>query len=871
MRRFFVDPILSALGAVVLFITSGVYFATVARTVSFWDCGEFIACSHILGVPHPPGTPLFVVLGRVFAMLPFVSDPAHRINLLSSISSAAAATVAYFVLARLITWWYSDKYPDPTLGWGQRLSIYAGSFCGSLMFAFASTNWSNSVEAEVYGLSMLLMITLVWLTLVWSSKREEVGSDRYLILIAFIAFLSIGVHMTVFLVIPPIFLFVVIMAPRLRKDWHFWLTGAVLFLVTGNLLPFLWSVTGLLVLTGIVSASKRWGWMGIVWTVLALGGGAAWAMSSGEVWPIFAGALIWGLGIIPWVAGSTVWQLSFFMIVAALLGYSAHAYLPIRAQQDPAINENAPKDWESFRGFLERKQYGDQSMFTRAMTRRGEWTNQLGQHSRMGFWGFFDRQYGFNDTAFFPILGLGLIGVFQLLRSRRALGVLFLALLLITSIGLIWYMNFADGTKYNAATQDAYLEVRDRDYFFTPAFILFGMAIGLGGAALIRWLIGGSLVWPIIGAAVISVLPIRAIQANYHVNDRSRNVLAYDYAFNLLSSVDREALFFTNGDNDTFPVWCLQEVYGFRRDVQVINLSLLNTHWYIRQLRDLRGVPMNLTDDQIARMTHYRRQDGSIRRIQDQMIDAILMANKGERPVNFAVTVTESNRRFKEQSLEPNLVITGMAFRLVSDSGVGRVDVERVDSLLWNVFQYRGVSDPTIYKDENAQRMASNYISGFFFVADTLRKAGEYDRAIRQMSRALEILPEIVEPYVYLAQLYTDTKQPDSLESLYLRSRNLKSEWERVGTAIGYSMRRLGMTARAEQVLKEVLERAPAHEPAYRTLVQLYYQDTRYDSLLGLMERWSRANPSDMQSRMLLDSVRTLVRTQSMAPDTGQP
>ena len=505
------------------------------------------------------------------------------------------------------------------------------------------------------------------------------------------------------------------------------------------------------------------------------------------------------------------------------------------------------------------------------MERRAQLSNQLGQHARMGFWGFFDRQYGFNDIAFFPIFGLGLIGVFQLLRSRRAAGVLFLSLLLITTIGLIWYMNFADGTLYNAARQDAYLEVRDRDYFFTPAFILFGMAIGMGGAALIRWLLGGSLIWPILGAAVIAVLPIRAIQANYHVNDRSRNVLAYDYAYNLLSSADKNALFFTNGDNDTFPLWCLQEVYGFRRDVKIINLSLLNTYWYIRQLRDHHGVPMNLTDDQILRINHYRRDDGSIRRIQDQMIDAILIANRNQHPVNFAVTVTESNRRFKEQSLEPNLMINAMAYRLVSDSGNNRVDVEGTDSLLWNVFQYRGVSDPAIYKDENAQRMASNYISGFFFLADTLRRAGDFDGAIRHMGRAVEILPEVYEPYVYMAQLYTDTKRPDSLESLYTQSKRVTSEWERIGTAIGYSMRRLGRSQRAEQVLKEVLTRAPKHEPAYKILVQMYYADARYDSLLGVMERWAVVNPGDAQTTQLLDSVRTLVRAQSALPNLGNP
>jgi tetratricopeptide (TPR) repeat protein len=879
MRRLFIDPILAALGGLVLLITSGVYFATVARTVPFWDCGEFIACSHILGIPHPPGTPLFVILGRVFAILPFVSDPSHRINLFSSLSSAAAATVAYFVLARIITWWYSDNYPDPTLGWGQRLSIYAGSVCGALMFAFASTNWSNSVEAEVYGLSMFLMMSLVWLALIWSSKREEPGSDRYLVLIAFIAFLSIGVHMTVFIAMPPIFLFVILMSPRLRKDWRFWLTGAALFLVTGTLATFMWGICALGVLAGVLAAKTVWNWKLTVWTVLVIGGGFAWTFSMIEPWllltlvpwPLFLAMIIWGVQVAPWSDIGSPWRLSFLILVAALLGYSTHMYLPVRAQQNPAINENDPKSWRALSDFLERKQYGDQSMIARAMTRRGEWSNQLGQHPRMGFWGFFDRQYGFSDKAFFPILGLGLIGVFQLLRIRRSVGVLFLALLLITSIGLIWYMNFADGTKYNPATQDAYLEVRDRDYFFTPAFILFGMAIGLGGAALIRWLIGGSIVWPIIGATVIAVLPVRAIQANYFVNDRSRNVLAYDYAFNLLSSVDRDALFFTNGDNDTFPVWCLQEVYGFRRDVQVINLSLLNTHWYIKQLRDIHNVPMDLSDDDLQKLGHYRKPDGGIHRIQDQMIDRILLANKGKRPVNFAVTVTESNRRFRERSLESNLVITGMAFRLVSDSGANRVDVERVDSLLWNVFQYRGVNDPTIYKDENAQRMASNYISGFFFIADTLRKAGDYDRAIRQMRRAQELLPDIIEPYVYLAQLYTDTNQPDSLESLYLNSKRLKTEWERVGTAVGYSMRRLGMTSRAEQVLKEVMAVAPTHEPAYKTLVQLYYQEARYDSLLGLMENWARRNPNDGQTRSLLDSVRTLVRLQTAAPDTGRP
>jgi hypothetical protein len=871
MRRYFVDPILSALGGLVFLLTTVVYLATVSRTVSFWDCGEFIACSHILGIPHPPGAPLYILLGRLFAMLPISGDIGHRVNLLSSFSSAAAATLGFFVTARLITWWYSDRYPDPKLGLTERLSVYAGSLCGALLFAFSSTNWSNSVEAEVYGLSMFLMMALVWLALIWAQKRDEPGSERFLVAIALVAFLSIGVHMTVFLVMPPIFLLVVWLSPQLRRDWHFWLSGIVMFLVTVNVSLFLWSMTGLLAITGVVSAYRRWGLPPTILTVVLWGLGGLWALRTGEPWPIFLSVLVWGLAIIPWVMAGTVWRLSFFLIVAALVGYSTQAYIPIRAQQNPSINENEPKDWDAFRGFLERKQYGTETMFERALTRRGELANQLGQHPRMGFWGFFDRQYGYNDRAFLPVFLLGLLGVYQLLRSRRAVGIVLLLLLLITSVGLIWYMNFADGTRYNAATQDAYLEVRDRDYFFTPAFILFGLAIGMGGGALIRWLGGGSVIWPVAGALVIAFLPLRTLQANYHVNDRSRNFLAYDYAYNLLASADPGAMFFTNGDNDTFPVWCLQEVYGVRRDVQIINLSLLNTHWYIRQLRDQRKVPMDLPDDKLARVVHYYRDDGSIRRVQDQMIDAILMANKNRIPVNFAVTVTEGNRRFREQSLEPYLVLNGMSYRLVADTGTGRIDVARLDSLVWQVYQYRGVNDTTVYKDENGERMTANYFAGFYYLGDTLRRAGDFEGAIRQMRRALELLPGLCEPYVYLAQLYTDTRQPDSLEALYPLSQRVTAEWERAATAIGYSLRRLGRAERGDAILRDVLARNTAYEPAYRTLVQAYYGERRFDSLLALMERWSLANPGDQQTRVLLDSVRVLARLQSAAPTLTPP
>ena len=186
-RRFFADPALTVTGIVVFVISMVVYALTVQRSVPFWDCGEFIACSATLGVPHPPGTPLFVLIGRLFSILPIASDISLRINLISAISGAFAAMAAYFISARLITWWYSDQYPDPSLTLGQKLSVYAGSFAGALFFAFGSTNWANSVEAEVYSLSMFIMMLLLWLTLVWSDQRDDPASDRYLLAISFLS------------------------------------------------------------------------------------------------------------------------------------------------------------------------------------------------------------------------------------------------------------------------------------------------------------------------------------------------------------------------------------------------------------------------------------------------------------------------------------------------------------------------------------------------------------------------------------------------------------------------------------------------------------------------------------------------------------
>ena len=210
----------------------------------------------------------------------------------------------------------------------------------------------------------------------------------------------------------------------------------------------------------------------------------------------------------------------------------------------------------------------------------------------MGFWSYFEEQYSDGGWTFLPFFALGMLGMIVAIWKRKEIGVPFFTLFILGTIGLVLYMNFADGTHYNFQTNDAYLEVRNRDYFFTPGFVFFGIAMGLGVAAIINFVrlkVGGgnqglqkTMVY---ACSVLVLLPAITLSKNYHINDRSNNFIPYNYSKAILDSCPPNAVLFTAGDNDTFPLWCMQEVYGYRTDVRCVNLSLLNTDWYTAQMK----------------------------------------------------------------------------------------------------------------------------------------------------------------------------------------------------------------------------------------------------------------------------------------------
>jgi hypothetical protein len=959
-----------------------VYLLTKSPTVSLWDCGEFVAASAILGIPHPPGTPLFVIIGRLFSLLPLSGDVAARVTFISVICSSFTALFGYLVAVRMLrTWFGEDKS-----AYG-RFLMYAGAASGALFLAWGFTNWSNSVEAEVYGMSMMLMMGMLWLCMIFLEKRETAQGEGLMSLVVYLAFLGIAVHMTTFLVAPVAALFFMFKKDAGSSVWYaasifvlfeFYLIVATasrpgeipyyvpvvivfifyllyVFSVERTPSPYLWAGAGFLLSVapmyahGINSLAARLGadeWIGpqglavfdtigkVSFGLLVLGGvylafkygmsrrrgseaggylGPALFVPAAAVmtllllipkgyvafavvsvvaviglgfylrrvihWPILiamaagslvtismrtfaAGLLVGALVIVVLGLAFRVprWRSGLLIIVMAVLGFSVHLFIPIRSAQQPAINENNPSQGlVATVNFLERKQYGSESMIERMFVRRAEWLNQFGDFQRMGFWRFFSEQYGVRGPRFVLLFLVGVFGVWEVIRRRPQVGLPFALLLLISSVGLVLYMNFADGTRENFAIGRDYIEVRDRDYFFTPAFILFGLAIGIGLGLMIqhvRELTGRFAALPrkviLTALPVVLLLPTFALARNYYQCDRSRNYFAYDYAWNLLNSADQDAVLFTYGDNDTFPLWGLQEALGVRRDVKIVNLTLCNGRWYVKQLHHSMGLDLGWTDTDIDRLQPYRSRDGAVFNIQDMTLDAVIANNIDKRPINFSVTVGSAYRKFQGRPLDPRLELCGMMWRL-KDSG-DKISVNAEQS--WEFFtapakfRYRGLDDPGVYKDEATIRLAANYANGMLMTADELERKGDLARAEQLARQSLRLLPQVDAAYKSLASILSRQGRLDDLRRLVDTVQSGDRAW--LATILARAEFKQGDSLRAERLLNGVLVANPSFRPALEDLMRYYFKMNDVYNMKVLLQRWMRFNPDDENIRMML-------------------
>jgi tetratricopeptide (TPR) repeat protein len=867
-----------------------------APTLSFWDCGEFIASANIMGIPHPPGTPFFVVLGRFFIMLGLFKNVAMRTNIISAISSAFTIWIVYLTVVRA-----SQRLPfasTGTPGLGQ-IGIRIGALSAALLLAFSNTYWFNAVETEVYGLAMLLMMLLIYLAVRWAEDREKGGSDKKLIFLTYLLFLSVSIHLTVFLVVPALFVFFILVDKDKLKDPLFWITWAVLFSLA---VPFYFMI-GMKI--PWVDDKAYW-----IWVVMMILGA------------VFTGYMAYRLKGTGGRVGRVNYSLAFALFLTAIVGYSTHLYIPIRAAQHPAINENDPSTFSSFESYIERKQYGQESMITRMLYRRGALSHQFGRYQNMGFGGYFWGQYtsitqtGHTDdrkgdffgttldTIIFVLGAFGtLVGLYYALRKYKAHPMLLLFMVfIISSVLLCLYLNFSDGTKPDPNNPGSLipLEVRERDYFYTPAFVVFATMIGMGMAALLYFLGDGlqytkdkrNNLFKYIGFGVVGLLillmPLNPVFANYSAHDRSRDYAPADYAWNILQSCKPNAIIFTNGDNDTFPLWYLQEVEHVRQDVRVVNLSLLNTDWYILQLKHQMGVKMYLDDDQIiwhpvdrrGSIIYYRplkqfmdpvrkqwryltayqdTKTGQVIRVQDQMIEQIAIANISDVPIYFSSSVPTSNR----WALDNRLIRQGIVMQVDPDTTKPRLDLPVADSLITKVYRYRGLDNIHAYKDENNVGLTTTFPERFSEISAAYAAQGDTATAISLLWTAIKKIPYYHQDYMDLEDIYRqqgDTVMADSVKTLGIR--NLKTacdEWPGIilyHQFLGVFYYHNNMMADAQEAYRVAYQLQPDNAIAFRLYRDMVARQRNMPLAQSLMIDWTKRHPEDLEIQNQLNRMR---------------
>jgi len=677
------------LGWVCAVVATVVYVMTVERTVSWWDCGEFIASAYKLQIVHQPGAPLFLMLQNLFSNLAMGDTMriAFWMNIGSAVSSGLTILFLFWTvtaLAKKVLVKSGEEVSQTNL-----IQIMGAGAVGALAYAFTDTFWFSAVESEVYAMSSLCTAVVFWAILKWEQHADEAGGDRWLILIAYVMGLSIGVHLLNLLAIPAIALVV-----YFRRTSKATSKGALTALLLGV-------VVLALILWGIIQFSVKFAAYFDLFFVNTLGFGFGSGVTFFLV--LLIGGLIFGI----WYSIKKVKPLLNIALLCTafvLFGYSSFTMIMVRAKANPTLNNSDPENAFTFLSYLNREQYGDEplmkgkffdaqpissketgnvyrkdgdkyvvakkkvgyeydreTLFPRIYSgdRAGhvqyyrDYLNlgeneqptfgdnikfffgyQIGHmYGRYFLWNFAGRQNdqqgngtftegnwisgikqpvdqihvggqkalptsvitdpSYNKLFFLPLI-IGLIGAFWHFGKRqRDAGIVGL-LFFFTGLAIVLYLNQTP------------LQPRERDYAYAGSFYAFSIWIGLGVVAIADFLrkkLDPKMAGYIATAVCVLGGPVILIAQNWDDHDRSEKYLARDMARNYLESCAPNAILFTYGDNDTYPLWYVQEVEGFRTDVRVVNLSLLSSDWYMKQMmqkvNNADALPLNIDPDKI--------------------------------------------------------------------------------------------------------------------------------------------------------------------------------------------------------------------------------------------------------------------------------
>ncbi len=680
-------------GWAICFIACMVYLLTMEASGSFWDCGEFASSAYKLQIPHPPGAPLFILLGRIF-MIPF-SNPDNAILGLNSMSALMSGFTILFLFWS-ITHFARKIVERENAGHGVILStnqvfmIMAAGVIGALAYTFSDSFWYSAVESEVYASSSFFTAIVFWAVLKWEQdvtaeqlngiKGHFTRADRWLILIFYLIGLAVGVHLLNILTIPAIVMVYYFKRYNVTNWGTFWAF-----------------IIGCLV-TGIVQVPM------IQWTI-KLAGQFDILFKNDLGLPFFTGFTFFFvlMAVIIWymlrIARKKNWnflKLAMWSFAFVLMGFSTYYTTLIRSNADPAVDMFNVDNPVSLVGYLNREQYGDWPVlygqdFTAQPTsqdpvdvyvkgkdryeKKGKkyvteyapedkhlfprmWDNSndqghadyygsfagIGKDQKTGAW--YDKPTMGDNISFFvsyqfnwmywryfmwnfagkqnDIQGIDMGNVRDgnwltgisfwdnarlgdqskmpdTIKHNKANNKLFCLPLILGILGLVYQYKkdkrdtlvtgllfFFTGFAISIYLNQAGNQPRERDYAYVGSFYAFAIWMGIGVLyvkELFEKFMKTNLASYAAAGLCLLAVPVLMASQEWNDHDRSHKVLARDLAIDYLQSCAPNAILITFGDNDTYPLWYAQEMQGVRRDIRVINSSLLGTDWYINQLR----------------------------------------------------------------------------------------------------------------------------------------------------------------------------------------------------------------------------------------------------------------------------------------------
>ncbi|MDQ1332349.1 MAG: hypothetical protein QG576_383, partial [Bacteroidota bacterium] len=658
-----------------------VYLLTVEPTVSFWDCGEFILSAFRLQVGHPPGAPLFLMMGRIATF--FAGGDASRaalmVNILSGICSAFAIMFLLWTITHLVRRVFTRNLP---LESKHIPAIIGSGLMGAMAYTFSDTFWFSAVEGELYALSSLILGLVFWAMLKWEEEADDPASGRWIILIAYIMGLGLGIHRLNLLIIP-----VLVFVFYFRK-YEVTGRGVIKTLIISVFL--LWLMV-FVFMPGVLTVA---GWFELLFVnVFGL--------------PFNTGLLVFVIAIITLLVLGIRYSLKSKRVIlnyvitsltVIMIGYSSYAMIMIRSSARPPMNQNNPSDIFSLSYYINMQQYGSSPKFfgnyysapvvsvKRVIAGYNKTDGKYKPYYRPDYkfnkdfvtifprmfssdpehvaaykyWGkirgkkyssgsgdsretivcptfienlrfFFRYQTGFMYLRYFMwnfagrqndiqangnningnwISGIKFIDEARLgdldkipqdLKDNPGNNRYYLLPLLIGITGLLWqYKKDRNGLvlvfAFFIMTGFAIIlylnqnpnQPRERDYAYAGSFYAFAVWIGMGFMyinELLQKYVNHKISAVITFVTLLAACPALMAVENWDDHDRSGRYTARDIGANYLESCAPDAVLFTYGDNDSFPVWYVQDVEEVRTDVRVANLSYIQAGWYIDMMR----------------------------------------------------------------------------------------------------------------------------------------------------------------------------------------------------------------------------------------------------------------------------------------------